>query len=365
MGVLEIMIAPVENCRAIVFVAGAILLLMGVAQAGEIVLEGQNVQTEDNAKLARGAHLYVKYCALCHGENGEGYAADNASALGNQDFLVSVNDKFLWWSIANGRPGTPMAAHARRYGGPFDDTDIDSVVALIRSWQQEEAVEISPQPVIGEPALGRSAFTKSCVACHGDQGQGVTAVSLNNPEFLALASDRQIRWAILHGRRGTPMAAYGDQLHDETINDLVALIRSWQRDVTKRVEKPELSEFQDIILNANGPYPEFSLREGRYVSAEQLDAAMRNGSRLIILDARPTSDWHLEHIPGAVSAPAYDADSIIARLPRDDTWIVSYCACPHKYSGALTDELRNAGFQNTAVLDEGVRWWQQEGYPIE
>ncbi len=359
------MIAPVGKCRAIVFVAGAILLFIGVARAGEIALEGQKVQDEDNAQLARGARLYGKHCALCHGENGEGYAADNASALGNQDFLVSVNDKFLWWSIANGRPGTPMAAHTKRYGGPLDDRDIDSLVALIRSWQKEEAAEISPEPIIGNPGLGRSAFIKSCVDCHGDQGQGVTAISLNNPEFLAMASDGQIRWAILHGRRGTPMAAFDDQLPEETINDLVVLIRSWQRDVTKRVEEPDLPEFQDVVFNANGPSPEFSLREGRYVSAEQLDAAMRKESRLILLDARPTSDWHLGHIPGAVSAPAHDADSIIVRLPQDDTWIVSYCACPHKYSDELTDKLRSAGFQNTAVLDEGVAWWQEEGYPIE
>ena len=92
---------------------------------------------------------------------------------------------------------------------------------------------------------------------------------------------------------------------------------------------------------------------------------MRNGIRLALLDARPTSDWHQGHIPGAVSAPHYEADSIIERLPRDGTWIVSYCACPHKYSDALTDALRSAGFQNTAVLDEGVKWWQQEGFPME
>jgi rhodanese-related sulfurtransferase len=34
-------------------------------------------------------------------------------------------------------------------------------------------------------------------------------------------------------------------------------------------------------------------------------------------------------------------------------------------SDALTDALRSAGFQNTAVLDEGVKWWQQEGFPME
>jgi mono/diheme cytochrome c family protein/rhodanese-related sulfurtransferase len=349
----------------VLIAAVAASVLMGVAQAGEIPPEGPNVETKDDAQLARGARVYGKHCALCHGENGEGYLADNANALGNPDFLVSVSDNFLWRSIANGRPDTPMAAHAKRYGGPLDDADIDALVALIRGWQQEEAADIAPEPIIGDPAVGRSVFTRSCAACHGDQGQGVTAISLNNPEFLAAASDGQIRWAILHGRRGTPMAAFDDQLPEETINDLVALIRSWQRDAPMRAEDPELPEAQNVVLNPNGPPPRFSLREGRYVPAEQLDAAMRNGIRLALLDARPTSDWHLGHIPGAVSAPHYDPESIIERLPRDGTWIVSYCACPHKYSDTLMDALRSAGFQNTAVLDEGVTWWRQEGFPME
>ncbi len=114
------MMASVRTCRSVVIIAGVISLLMVVACAVEITPEGQNVQTKDNAQSAWGVHIYNKYCALCHGENGEGYAADNASALGNQDFLVSVSDNFLWWSIANGRPGTSMAAHAKRYGGPLD-----------------------------------------------------------------------------------------------------------------------------------------------------------------------------------------------------------------------------------------------------
>jgi hypothetical protein len=49
------------------------------------------------------------------------------------------------------------------------------------------------------------------------------------------------------------------------------------------------------------------LREGRYLSAKQLDAAMRSGARLVILDARPTSDLKLHRTPGAVSAPHYAA----------------------------------------------------------
>jgi rhodanese-related sulfurtransferase len=56
---------------------------------------------------------------------------------------------------------------------------------------------------------------------------------------------------------------------------------------------------------------------------------------------------------------------VLDRLPRDGTWIVSDCACPYELSDQLTDVLRRAGFRNTAVLNEGVLWWEQNGYPIE
>jgi cytochrome c oxidase cbb3-type subunit 3 len=348
-----------------VFLAVLISLPTGVASAGGTSSVEQDNQATITAQASTGTQLYARYCALCHGENGEGYAADNANSLANQDFLVSVSNDFLWQSISRGRPGTAMAAHGKRYGGPLDESDIDSLVALIRSWQQQATIDFPAGPVLGDSVSGRSSFNQYCATCHGERGQGVTAISLSNSEFLAIASDAQIRWAILHGRKGTPMIAYGTLLPEDTIDDLVSLIRSWQREVLVRVEEPDLPEIRDVVINAEGPAPQFTLREGRYVPAEQLDAAMRGGARLIILDARPTSDWHIAHIPGAISAPAYDPDSIIMHLPEDDTWIVSYCACPHKYSDQLTDALRSAGYANTAVLDEGVSWWQQEGYPVE
>ena len=336
-----------------IIITFSLALLAGVASAQYVA-----------GDQARGRQVYDKYCGLCHGANGEGYVADDANALSNQDFLASVSDEFIWWGIARGRPGTAMAAHAERYGGPLEDADIDDLLALIRGWQTEPSRPPSDKPVIGDPVAGRITYALHCTECHGREGEGVSAVSLNNAEFLSLATDAQIRTAIAGGRRGTPMAAFGETLKADSIDNLVALIRSWERDVIER-EAPDFTEFPEVVINPDGPAPRFTLRDGRYVSAAQLDTAMREGARLIILDSRPPSEWLIAHIPGAVPAPFYDPESIIIQLPEDDTWIVSYCACPHLYSDKLTDALRNAGFKNTVVLDEGVRWWQHQGYPVK
>ncbi|MEM9068702.1 MAG: c-type cytochrome [Myxococcota bacterium] len=320
-------------------------------------------QDARDAQLVAGGQDYRTYCGLCHGDEGEGYTADNANALANQDFLVSVTDDFLRENIAEGHPGTPMAAYAQRRGGPLSDTEIDQLVAYIRAWQTEPTAEL-PEPGEGNAERGAPVYAERCASCHGDEGQGVSAVSLNNPRFLASASDAQVRYAIAHGRRGTPMPAFEGDLQDQTIDDLVAVIRGWQREATTQdIETPSIEG--DVVINPDGDAPDFGeLREGRYVPAALVAQALEDGNRMVLLDARPASDYALFHAPGAVPAPYYDIANVMARIPNDGTWAIAYCACPHAASGRVMNYLREHGYPNTAVIDEGIIHWRDEGYPI-
>jgi cytochrome c oxidase cbb3-type subunit 3/ubiquinol-cytochrome c reductase cytochrome c subunit len=69
------------------------------------------------------------------------------------------------------------------------------------------------------------------------------------------------------------------------------------------------------------------------------------------------------HIPGSISVPYYALGRLDA-LPRDSTWIIAYCACPHHASGTVVDELRKRGYDKTAIVDEGILEWNRRGYPI-
>lgn len=78
---------------------------------------------------------------------------------------------------------------------------------------------------------------------HGDKGQGRVrgnATALNNQDFLATASDEFIRESTIRGRPGTEMPAWGREaggtLAKEEISDLVALLRSWQRESTRKLQ---------------------------------------------------------------------------------------------------------------------------------
>jgi rhodanese-related sulfurtransferase len=123
---------------------------------------------------------------------------------------------------------------------------------------------------------------------------------------------------------------------------------------------------KDYILNPHSKAPKITLREDRYVSAEQLLKAFKDSSRMIILDARSKAAWHQTHIPGAISVPYYEEpDKFIKNIPNDSTLVVVYCACPHAASTLVVNTLRRFNYKHTAILDEGILVWAQRGYPVQ
>ena len=89
----------------------------------------------EGASKYDGAKLYARYCALCHGDNREGYAADEAPSLRSPQLIASAPGSYLWTAISYGRPNTPMAAFADTQGGPLSH---DAQHALV-DWLIEES----------------------------------------------------------------------------------------------------------------------------------------------------------------------------------------------------------------------------------
>jgi len=310
-----------------------------------------------------GSQLYSEYCAMCHGAQAEGYAADQANALGNEAFLAAATDEFLAGSISHGRPGTPMSAWAMDYAGPLSPTDIDDLVAYLRTYGEHTLPSIHEQIVSGNAAAAEANFALLCSNCHGEQGQGGTSVGIANPWFLELASDGFLLHAINVGRPGTMMAGWQGVLTETERHDLVALIRSWAEPVEDTKVPPFEPDLSDHLIGSNGLAADFTadLRDGLYVGVERVHSAVQAGEELVILDARPGSDYLAGHISGAISAPFYRMDQAIALLPQD-RWIVAYCGCPHQLSVEAASQLQAAGFTQVAVLDEGYYNWLAAGY---
>lgn len=94
----------------------------------------------------------------------------------------------------------------------------------------EADIELKPEQVRDFAAL----YKLNCAGCHGQDGNGNTALALSNPIYLAIASDDTIRRATASGIRGTLMPAFaksaGGTLADEQIEVLVREMRArWAR----------------------------------------------------------------------------------------------------------------------------------------
>jgi len=77
---------------------------------------------------------------------------------------------------------------------------------------------------------GADLFSKNCSTCHGENGTGGTAPTLNSKQFLSTTSDDQIALLIAGGVSGSSMSAwsqdYGGSLTSEQIRELVTFLRS-------------------------------------------------------------------------------------------------------------------------------------------
>jgi cytochrome c oxidase cbb3-type subunit III len=315
---------------------------------------------------SHGRELYGRMCSVCHGENGEGYKADKAPAIALPDYLASVSDSALRVAIASGRGATTMSAWGIERGGPLTRPDVEAVIAFMRTWYRGPHLQLDERPIRGDANNGATVFTNLCVGCHGEKGTAGQYVSIGNPELLVNATTGFLRHVLWVGRPGTPMPAFGTALGHEGIEDVIALLRTWQfGSPAPRVPpaRPPPIPLGPVPLNPGGPDALGFRAQPAQTSCDTVKTELDRGARMAILDARAPSDYSYEHIAGAVSVPFYDPSPYFAALPKD-SWLVCYCACPHAESGQLAKALLAAGFTKVTVLDEGLGVWKRKGYPV-
>jgi rhodanese-related sulfurtransferase/cytochrome c553 len=270
-------------------------------------------------------------------------------------------------AVSYGRRGTAMAGFLDEVGGPMSEEEIDRLMRWLQKKSGVEAVELPLEPIVGDIEVGAEIYAEQCAVCHGDNGEGEIGPALGNPTMLSLTSDAFLRYAIENGRDGTDMPSFGDVLEADQIDAVTAFLRS--RATGWAVEKPVFRtppSAENYVLNPDSPGPEFQLKDGLYVLAKDLNEALQNNRRMVLLDTRVTSMWQMAHIEGSVPVPYYYElyDSLVADLPSDGTWIVTYCECPRAAAEDVNGELRDRGFKNTAVLWEGIQGWVSLGYPV-
>ncbi|MGB6930229.1 MAG: rhodanese-like domain-containing protein [Syntrophobacteria bacterium] len=125
---------------------------------------------------------------------------------------------------------------------------------------------------------------------------------------------------------------------------------------------PLMERWQEKVLNEQltGGLPAVSLK--------QVKEAFKSGAALLV-DARDPEFFERGHIPGAVSLPVRDFDSVFPKLEeqlRAAPRVITYCdGASCEMSVELTEKLLFAGLEYIEIFTGGIQQWQGAGQPIE
>ena len=173
-----------------------------------------------------GPELYLRLCARCHGENGEGRFGP---AINLKPYLSQVSDTELREALLRGRGASEMLSWGEL--GLLTDGQIDDLVSMIRSWESTAPETSTSSPFdtisasLGDPEEGETLFAQFCSGCHGLSGETAVGEGFILFDVVGLIDDEVLSRQIRGGSEEMP--PFHSLLTTEDINNLLALMRLW------------------------------------------------------------------------------------------------------------------------------------------
>ncbi|PYR89125.1 MAG: ArsR family transcriptional regulator [Acidobacteria bacterium] len=90
----------------------------------------------------------------------------------------------------------------------------------------------------------------------------------------------------------------------------------------------------------------------------------RRSSAVIVLDARPVSEYQAGHIAGAISVPVDELQRRLRQLPKNKEY-VAYCRGPYCVYADRAVELLRGSKRRARRLLQGFPEWRAAGFPVE
>lgn len=143
---------------------GALTLLSMSAQGQEPQQPQQPDPTPPSQLEVEGEALFQDGCANCHGEDARGREGRGPSLRG-------VGEAAADFYLRTGRmPLDDPEDQPRRSESPYDEREIDALIAFVGSFGGPAIPEVSAES--GDLAEGQELFSEYCMGCHQVVGQG-------------------------------------------------------------------------------------------------------------------------------------------------------------------------------------------------
>ena len=159
-----------------------------------------------------GQRLFLNNCAQCHGSDARG--AGSFPNLTDEHWLYGGEPEQIQQSITEGRHGIMPP-----WGSQIKPAEASDIAQYVRSLS---GLAADPLQVV----RGKRGFDATCVACHGAEGKGNTAVGapdLTANVWMYGSSEAKIVETILYGRQNQ-MPAQKGVLTDDQIRMLTAWV---------------------------------------------------------------------------------------------------------------------------------------------
>ena len=189
------------------------------------------------ADTSRGAKLFQRDCAHCHGKTGDGNSPVRATLHPKPFDLTSfeISYAYIMQTLHNGVPGTDMPAW---HSSPERElrAEAEYTAHLAHPDTLSEQDRYAPPDALAE--AGKRVYQAHCVTCHGTSGHGDGPdARKHRPRPLSFAGMRPsfaaARQVIQNGVAGTAMPSW-TLLTPQEIQAVTYYIRSFYNDGTAK-----------------------------------------------------------------------------------------------------------------------------------
>jgi ubiquinol-cytochrome c reductase cytochrome c subunit len=214
------------------FLMGGALVLVG---SGYAVVNAETTPAPEPAvtagsleQIQLGRQLYLEGCSSCHGLDGEGIAADNATGGNGGPSLIGVGEAAVDFQVSTGRmPLAVPEAQAPRKDVIYTEAEINAMAAYVATLGPGPANPTEEELNLEEAniAEGGEIFRTNCTQCHNFAGSGGALSNGQYAPSLMDSTPEQIWQALVTGPQQMPVFS-NETITPEEKRSLIGYIES-------------------------------------------------------------------------------------------------------------------------------------------